>query len=121
VVTPSSRREAPPPLDPDYPQSDRPASARWGTSMDEMIPGGAAADRATHTHKIVDGDTLPALAERYLGAASRAREIFEANREVLVNPELLPIGVELKIPPRGRRSEPAPPSAPLAPVPHERR
>jgi phage tail protein X len=50
------------------------------------------------THKIIDGDSLEQLAERYLGSASRAAELFEANRGVLARPELLPIGVELKIP-----------------------
>ena len=50
------------------------------------------------THKIIDGDSLALLAERYLGSASRASEIFAANRNVLSQPEILPIGVELKIP-----------------------
>ena len=50
-------------------------------------------------HKIVDGDTLPLLAQRYLGSASRAMEIFQANRDVLSDPNILPLhGVELKIP-----------------------
>jgi phage tail protein X len=53
---------------------------------------------------VVDGDKLPALAKRYLGSADRFREIYEANRAVLNSPDLLPIGVELVIPPR----EPAP-------------
>jgi len=35
-----------------------------------------------------------------LGSANRAMEIFETNREVLTDPELLPIGTELKIPAR---------------------
>jgi nucleoid-associated protein YgaU len=51
-------------------------------------------------HKIHDGDTLPALAQRFLGTAERAGEIFQANRDVLNRPDLLPIGLELKIPPR---------------------
>jgi phage tail protein X len=38
------------------------------------------------------------LAERYLGSASRAMEIYEANRGVLAHPGILPIGAELKIP-----------------------
>ena len=50
------------------------------------------------THRIVDGDSLAELAERYLGSASRAPEIFEANRDVLFSPQLLPIGAELKMP-----------------------
>jgi nucleoid-associated protein YgaU len=49
-------------------------------------------------HRVIDGDTLPALAQRYLGDASRAVEIFEANRDVLADPELLPIGAILKMP-----------------------
>jgi nucleoid-associated protein YgaU len=51
-------------------------------------------------HRVVDGDTLPSLAQRYLGDAARAGEILEANRDVLSNPELLPIGAALKIPAR---------------------
>jgi nucleoid-associated protein YgaU len=52
------------------------------------------------THTIVDGDTLEALAARYLGSADRAAEIYELNREVLPGPEVLPIGAELRLPPR---------------------
>lgn len=52
------------------------------------------------THIIVDGDSLPRLAARYLDDAERGEEIFQLNQGVLTDPELLPIGVELKIPPR---------------------
>lgn len=72
------------------------------------------------THKIADGDTLAALAKRYLGDAERWRELFERNREVLKDPDLLPIGRVIKVPPRERvassepsTSEPAPPLAPI--------
>jgi nucleoid-associated protein YgaU len=54
------------------------------------------------THRIADGDSLVTLAERYLGSPDRALEIFEANRDVLSHPQLLPIGTELKIPPQNR-------------------
>ena len=101
VVTPSGRQEPPPPLAESYPQADRPASSRWGTSMDMLLPAATPADETMRSHKIVDGDTLAALAQRYLGSAARAEEIFKANRDVLDDPELLPIGAELKIPPRG--------------------
>ncbi len=50
------------------------------------------------THKISDGDTLHTIAQRFLGDADRYREIFEANRDQLSNPEVLPIGTELRIP-----------------------
>ena len=52
------------------------------------------------SHRIVDGDTLEILAERYLGSVSRSGEIFAANRAVLTKPELLPIGEWIHIPPR---------------------
>jgi nucleoid-associated protein YgaU len=47
-----------------------------------------------------DGDTLEKLAERYLGSRDRAIEIYEANREVLPKPDLLPVGTAITIPPR---------------------
>ena len=64
----------------------------------EMMPLVARVDEGPKTHTIVDGDTLGDLAARYLGSATRSLEIFEANRDVLSKPELLPIGAELKIP-----------------------
>jgi len=76
---------------------DPAATSRWGVSLGTPLPDGG---HPAETHKIVDGDTLAALAERYLGSASRAMEIYEANRGVLASPQLLPIGVELKLPPR---------------------
>jgi nucleoid-associated protein YgaU len=49
-------------------------------------------------HVVEDGDTLSTIAEQCLGAASRANEIFELNRDILKSPDLLPIGVALRIP-----------------------
>ncbi len=49
-------------------------------------------------HRVVDGDDLRNLARRYLKDANRALEIFHANRDVLEQPDLLPLGVELQIP-----------------------
>lgn len=104
VVAPLDRREPPPALTPDYPESDRSTSSGWGVSMEMMLPASVPTDETPRTHKVVDGDTLAALAYRYLGSAARAQEIFDANRDVLQNPELLPIGVELKLPPHAHRS-----------------
>lgn len=49
-------------------------------------------------HRLVDGDTLPKLAERYLGRADLDWAIYEANRGVLSDPQLLPLRVEITIP-----------------------
>ncbi len=103
IVTPLAHRESPPPMSSNYPENKTATSSRWGASMEMMLPVVKTADETPQTHRIVDGDTLAALAERYLGDASRAGEIFEANRGVIASPELLTIGVELKIPPKRAR------------------
>jgi nucleoid-associated protein YgaU len=75
--------------------------------MNMLMPAIPTSDDGDRTHLVVDGDTLSALAERFLGTANRAKEIFELNRDILSDPVLLPIGVELKIPPRTKPSEAA--------------
>ncbi len=52
-------------------------------------------------HRVEDGDTLTKLAVRYLGRAEAFREIYELNRAMLADPDLLPIGAVLRIPARG--------------------
>ena len=74
-----------------------------------------ASDAPERTHTIADGDTLPRLAEKYLGSADRAAELFAYNRDVLTDPELLPIGAELRIPSAARTPAPQPPAAPQSP------
>ena len=56
-------------------------------------------------HIVHDGDTLERLARRYLGDESRALEIFDLNRGTLENPHWLPIGAELRLPPRAQDEE----------------
>lgn len=52
----------------------------------------------TAVHRIRDGDTLSGLARRYLGSRERYWEIYDANRDRLKDPDLLPIGIEIRIP-----------------------
>jgi LysM repeat protein len=49
-------------------------------------------------HEVVAGDTLSALAQKYYGAAGKYMKIFEANRDILDNPDLIKVGQKLKIP-----------------------
>ncbi|MBA4017798.1 MAG: hypothetical protein C0483_11540 [Pirellula sp.] len=51
-------------------------------------------------HTIRDGDTLVDLAKRYYGDGALASALYDANRGVLRDPELLPIGAVLTIPAR---------------------
>ena len=72
-------------------QSSRATSADGAAWPEEII------------HIVHNRDTLEKLAERYLGDAGRALELFDLNRDQLTNPHLLPIGAELRIPVSPRR------------------
>lgn len=61
-------------------------------------PAAAAQPRPLRRHRIVDGDSLPVLALRYLGDEGRSEEIATINRDVLCDPNLLPVGKEILIP-----------------------
>jgi hypothetical protein len=70
-------------------------------------------------HTIVDGDSLEGLAEQYLGTDQRWTEIYEANRQLLRSPDVLPIGVRLRIPLSREADQDLPglsANRPLAPV-----
>ena len=56
-----------------------------------------AVDEATF-YEIKKGDTLWAIAERNLGAGNRYPELFEANREVIKDPDLIYPGQMIRIP-----------------------
>jgi phage tail protein X len=75
-----------------------PASPEDEEFAAEDADTGATAGARPASHVIVDGDTLASLATRYLGDASRAHELFEANRDVLSDPDVLPIGRRLTLP-----------------------
>lgn len=47
---------------------------------------------------IKKGDTLSGIAKQFLGNANDYPKIFEANREVIRNPDLIFIGQKIRIP-----------------------
>ena len=57
-----------------------------------------APESTPRRHRIAEGDTLTRLAEKYLGSRDRYLDLFQANAEVLFDPRLIPIGVEIVIP-----------------------
>ena len=58
----------------------------------------AAKPAEVTTYVVQPGDTLSALAQRFYGKASLYPRIFEANRDILNNPDLIKVGQTLKIP-----------------------
>lgn len=59
---------------------------------------GSTAWDATQWHEVVKGDTLSKIAEKYYGDASLFTQIFEANKDILKDPNLIRIGQKLRIP-----------------------
>jgi nucleoid-associated protein YgaU len=53
---------------------------------------------AARTYTVVKGDTLSRIAKQFYGDANKWRKIFEANGDVLKNPDLIHPGQVLKIP-----------------------
>ena len=49
-------------------------------------------------YEIVSGDTLGAIAKRYYGKASAYMKIFEANRDIIENPDRIYPGQKIRIP-----------------------
>jgi len=53
---------------------------------------------ATQWHEVKKGETLSKIAEQYYGDPSLYPKIFEANKDILDNPNLIKIGQKLRIP-----------------------
>ncbi|MDZ4782621.1 MAG: LysM domain-containing protein [Planctomycetia bacterium] len=105
---------APPPaLAKSFPQEPL-SDVSAGTSSAWRDETDSSAGAGQRKHRVMDGDTLASLADRYLGDPARAGEFLKANRALISNPELLPIGVELVIP--ARSESPSDDDEELAPV-----
>ena len=62
-------------------------------------PADAAANAAApKTYTIQPGDSLSKIAKEQLGDASRWKEIFEANKDVIKDPNLIRVGQEITLP-----------------------
>ncbi len=127
----------PPPLGGQYavPETSAPlAPATSSTSatlssLEHPAPDDVLAPRAPDTgsawryHTVTDGDTLSTLAARYLGNAGRFHEIHALNRQLLSDPDVLPIGARLRLPAESsatasdEESDRSDELAPLSPIP----
>lgn len=67
-----------------------------GSSSEAMPEEIAMAPVITYT--VVGGDTLSRIAKRHYGDASKWHAIFDANRDVIKNPDLIQIGWVLTLP-----------------------
>ncbi len=88
------------PFPPDDEASVDPATPRPSPHVQSLAPGGSISPVAPVVHVVVSGDTLRSIAERYLGDEAQWRRVYEANLDVIADPERLVVGQSLKIPPR---------------------
>jgi nucleoid-associated protein YgaU len=58
----------------------------------------SAAGSGARQHVVQEGESLWKISKQELGAGSRWKEIFEANRDVMSSPEALHTGLKLRIP-----------------------
>jgi nucleoid-associated protein YgaU len=58
----------------------------------------AADNPYTQTHVVQSGETLSKIAEKYYGDASLYPKVFQANRDVLSDPNKIRPGQKLRIP-----------------------
>jgi len=49
-------------------------------------------------YEVVSGDTLGKISKEFYGDAMQYMKIFEANRDILDNPDLIKVGQKLRIP-----------------------
>jgi nucleoid-associated protein YgaU len=61
-------------------------------------PAKTAAEAAAKVHLVEKGDTLSAIAKKYYGKAGAYMKIFEANKDILTDPDKIKPGQKLRIP-----------------------
>jgi nucleoid-associated protein YgaU len=61
-------------------------------------PPPAAKPAAPRTYTVAAGDSLSKIAKKLYGDANKWKRIFEANRDIIKNPDLIKPGQVLKIP-----------------------
>lgn len=61
-------------------------------------PAGAASAPSARTYTVKSGDTLSKISQEFYGDANRYKQIFEANRDQLSDPDKIKPGQTLKIP-----------------------
>jgi|SRR5688572_28716453 nucleoid-associated protein YgaU len=75
----------------------RPSTMKDPTPSRTAAPAATTATTTT-TYTVQSGDTLSAIAKKFLGNANDYMEIFNANRDQLTDPDKIKPGQVLKIP-----------------------
>ncbi|HEY6984576.1 MAG TPA: LysM peptidoglycan-binding domain-containing protein [Rhodanobacteraceae bacterium] len=79
--------------------------ADFGNVQSGVASTAPMVDAPAQTYTVVKGDTLSKIAKDFLGNANRWREIFDANRDQISNPDLIRPGQVLKLPAGAKSSK----------------
>ena len=60
--------------------------------------GPAVAPATPRTYTVVAGDSLSKIAKKFYGDGNKYKQIFEANKDQLADPDKIKVGQKLKIP-----------------------
>ena len=96
-----STLEVPPPPLLDS-QAPPPPVAAWAAAPSPLHAAPAtdiAVDLMPATYVVRDGDDLTSISTRFYGHPGAAVAVWQANRDIIPDPNLLPIGAELRLPP----------------------
>ncbi len=106
-------------LDSSFPEASdpqKPATSNWGRTTDSypsygstepirdaydsatIAPSTLTASTSSRTHTVTKSDTLYALARSYYGDQRRWRDIYDANRASIADPNKIRVGQRLVIP-----------------------
>jgi len=85
---------------PDQSYTDEPAPIETASDTQSTYqePDETLTPVGTRVHKVSKGDTLYSLARRYYNDQGRWRDIWDANRDSISDPDKLYLGTELIIP-----------------------
>lgn len=89
------------PNDPDKPDFSDVVSGSSSTAPSPpAAPGAPAAGGAptVRMYVVQGGDSLSKISKKFYGDANKWKQIFEANRDVVKNPDLIQPGWRLRIP-----------------------
>ena len=76
----------------------KPGAQQQPAGQPQSMPQPTPAKASMKTYTVQSGDTLSEIAKRELGSANKYMEIFNANRDLLNDPNKIQPGQVLKIP-----------------------
>lgn len=65
---------------------------------DDPKPAAPEENEFTQWHVVAKGDTLSKISAKYYGDPMLYKKIFEANRDIIKNPDLIQVGWKIRIP-----------------------